>query len=103
MVFVMLITISSKRDLSVFMKLGSIGTSCVLVLIVFVIYEGIRSLTDTKYNFDSTPPATGVAATNELHNPVTLFMFNFAVAGFGQLMGLLSTGFFIHQCSLPII
>ena len=55
MMYAILVPLSSKRDLSVFMKIGSIGAFCVASLILFVIYEGIMSLTDTKYSFTSSP------------------------------------------------
>lgn len=81
----MLVTISSKRDLSVFMKLGSIGTFCVVILIVFVIYEGILSLTDTKYAFSAmaTDNHVEVDPKHKVGDTVMLFMFNTAFAGFG--------------------
>lgn len=44
-----------KRDLSVFMKLGSLGAFCVLTMIVFVVIYGFIGIHDTKHNFDFGP------------------------------------------------
>lgn len=81
--FAILVTLSSKRDLSLFMKIGSIGAFCVSMLILFVIYEGIRSLTDTKYTFTTMVKDNETATKNAKADPVTLFLFNTAVGGFG--------------------
>ena len=53
--FVLLVTVSMKKDLSIFMRMGSIGAVCVSSLIVFVVGYGIYSLTNTKYKFLAGP------------------------------------------------
>lgn len=42
--------ICSKKDIKIFMKLGSYGVIFVVMLMIFIIYTGIRSLTDTEYS-----------------------------------------------------
>lgn len=42
--YALLVTVSLKKDLTVFMKMGSVGTCCVCILIVYVIYQFISSI-----------------------------------------------------------
>ena len=90
--YFLLVGVSLKKDLRIFMNFGTIGSVCVCTLIVFVIYEGIVALSETNFNVvvsAGTSPAT-----------FDLALFS---GGFSALMGTLCTGYFIHQCSLPII
>ena len=61
--FVKLLFLSLKKDLTVFMKLGFLGATCVILMITFVIVYGIISLSNTKFEFRSSP---GSSETNGL-------------------------------------
>ena len=45
--FVVLYIICNKKDIKIFMKIGSYGVIFVIMLMLFIIYTGIKSLTDT--------------------------------------------------------
>lgn len=96
--YVVLVTVSLKKELTVFMRMGSIGAFCVLCLIAFTVGYGILSLTNTNFKFEfssASDPKTKGALD---YHP--LYMYN---SGFSNLAGSLCAGYFIHQCSIPII
>ena len=93
--FVVLVLVSLKKDLSIFMRMGSIGAVCVTSLIIFVVSYSVYSISNTEYKFviseeDISPDQLGVQ---------NLLLFN---SGYSSLAGVLCAGYFIHQCSLPI-
>ena len=45
--FLSLLVLCSKKDLSIFMKVGSIGVIFVFMLILFIAITGIMALTNT--------------------------------------------------------
>lgn len=91
--YFILVGVSLKKDLRIFMNFGTLGSVCVCTLIVFVIYEGILGLTETNFN----------VVVTEGTSPAGDFDLALFSGGFSALMGTLCTGYFIHQCSLPII
>lgn len=44
-----LVVICSKKDLSIFMKVGSIGVIFVFMLIIFIVVTGFMALTNTTF------------------------------------------------------
>ena len=101
--FIKLVSLSMKKDLTVFMKMGGLGAICVTSMIIFVISYSFVSMSNTHYETVITP---GKSATEgKLWQPGAgdtqdLLLFN---SQFSNLAGILCAGYFIHQCSLPII
>jgi hypothetical protein len=94
--YVCLVIVCMKRDLTIFMKLGNAGVLCLCLLILFVIYQGIAALVNGKTKYDvifsgTTTPGGDISE---------LLLFS---SGYSIIMGTFSAGFFIHQCSLPIM
>ena len=58
LIFVALSLICAKKDLSIFMKVGSIGVIFVFMLIVFIIWTGIVAFTNTDYVVSSADSAS---------------------------------------------
>lgn len=52
--FFKLVSLSMKKDLRVFMKMGFLGASCVISMIIFVIIYGFISIDSTSYDFKVT-------------------------------------------------
>ena len=50
-----LVSLSMKKDLSVFMRMGFLGAVCVLSMITFVVIYGFISMGNTTYEFKTTP------------------------------------------------
>jgi amino acid permease len=94
--YVILVSVSMKKDLSIFIKLSSIGVLCVISLILFVIGFGFHSIGNTSYTIDTSPSSMGTGSKFNQH----LLLVN---SQFSNLAGCLCAGFFIHQCSIPII
>jgi amino acid permease len=47
--FPILVYVCSKKDLSIFMKVGSVGVIFIVFLMVFIIYVGVAALTNTEF------------------------------------------------------
>ena len=95
--FPILVWLCSKKDLKIFMKVGSFGIVFVVFLMVFIVTTGIVSLGNTEY---SIGPAYVSDQTIWETNQRTLVMFS---TQFSSLAGCLGTGYFLHTCSLPIL
>jgi amino acid permease len=53
--YVILVSVSMKKDLSIFIKLSSVGVVCVICLILFVVSFGFYSMSKTSYSISSFP------------------------------------------------
>ena len=95
--FVVLVIICNKKDINIFMRIGSFGVIFVVLLMIFIIATGVVAFTDTKFSFGSTAESD---ATDWDKNERILVMFNL---NFSPLLGILCTGYFLHTCSLPIV
>jgi hypothetical protein len=95
--FFALITLCSKKDLSIFMKVGSIGVIFVFMLIIFIVITGVVAFTNTEFMIGSTEAAKETDWNSSLR---TLTLFN---SNFSPLAGILGLGYFLHTCSLPIV
>lgn len=73
-IFVLVTAICSKKDMQIFMKIGSFGVIFVVMLMVFICYTGISTLTNTEFSVgtmeqsDATPWATTDKRTLVLFN-----------------------------------
>ena len=91
LMFIVLVAISMKKDLSIFVKMGSVGAVCVTMMIVFIIGYSVYSMTVTDYKiYDDPSAAPPRSPVNDFHG---LFMFN---STFANLAGLLNTGYYLH-------
>lgn len=94
--YVLLVSISMKRDLSIFLKLGSLGAFCVTTLIVFVVIYGFLGISDTEHQFDVSPTPDnpdGAVWQGQNDEIVTILLYNH---NFSNLAGVLCAGYFIH-------
>ena len=90
LMFIALVAISMKKDLSVFVKMGSVGAVCVTMMILFIIGYSIHSMANTPYEIYDDPSAAPRSPVNNFHG---LFLFN---STFANLAGLLNTGYYLH-------
>ena len=51
--FAIMTALCSKKDIKIFMKLGSYGVIFVVMLMIFIIYTGINALTNTDFKIGS--------------------------------------------------
>ena len=111
--YFLLVSVAMKKDLTIFIKMGSLGAVCVTSLIGFVVIYGGLALGNTTFDFGWAPTAANnqgaVWASNDIKGKggdwtsssvPTVLMYN---VGGASLAGVLCAGYFIHQCSLPII
>ena len=97
LLFPVLAYITSKKDLGIFMQIGSFGVIFIIFLMIYIIYVGIVAFTNTEFEIGSAAQADN---TNWNDNLRTLVMFNL---NFAPLAGDLCTGYFLHTCSLPVL
>ena len=95
--FPILILITMKKDLSIFMKVGSFGVIFILFLIFFIITVGIEAFGNTDFVFGTAEESNN---TDWLGDQRTLVTFNL---NFAPLAGNLCTGYFLHTCSLSVL
>ena len=94
--FIVITMLCSKKDLKVFMKIGSFGVIFVVMLMIFIIYTGIYSLSDTDFTIGTMAESN---ASDWTSNKRTLVLF---YGNYPQLLGVLCAGYFLHTCSLSI-
>ena len=96
--FVILVIICNKKDISMFMRIGSFGVIFVVLLMIFIIATGVIAFTDTTFAVGSAAESddTNWAESNKR----ILVMMN---VNFPPLLGILCTGYFLHTCALPIV
>eukprot|EP00347_Sterkiella_histriomuscorum_P006074 403354168 len=92
-ILVVLLLITSIRNLSIFVKIATIGVIFVFLIIVFIMGVGIYGFTNTHYVY------TAEAHVDDPESSQILF-FNGA---FGPLMGILGGGYYLHNISIPIV
>ena len=49
--FVILVVLSSRKDMGIFMRLSSVGVFFIVILILFILVTGLLTLTDTDLSF----------------------------------------------------
>ena len=97
LIFIVVTAVCSKKDMAIFMKIGSFGVIFVCMLMVFIIYTGILSLTNTDFSIGTTEESNETVWTEDKR---TLVMF---YGNYPQLLGVLCAGYFLHTCSLSIV
>ena len=73
LIFIVICLVCSKKDIRIFMKIGSFGVIFVVMLMIFIVYTGIKSLTDTNYSIGTTAESD---ATDWTSDSRTLVLFN---------------------------
>jgi len=88
----MLVFINLKKNLQIFMKLSFMGAMCATILIVYIFYQGIKSLTDPESHMEII--TSGVTPEGD-DRPETAQIFMFS-SGVANLAGVLCAGYFLH-------
>ena len=92
LMYVVLVAINMKKDLSIFMRMGSLGAFCVTVMIIFVVSYFVYSMTNSNYKVFMTPnDAQPKSPVNDFHY---LYMVN--PETFSNLAALLCVGYYMH-------
>jgi len=89
--------VCSKKDLAIFMRIGSFGVVFIIMLMVFVMAMGFIALGDTSFVVGNSAESS---LTDWEANTRTLVLIN---ANFAPLCGIFCAGYFLHTVSLPII
>ena len=97
LIFFALAAVSSKKDLSIFMKVGSVGVIFVFMLIFYMIFTGIVAFTNTDFMLGPAVVAEKTDWTSEMRT-ITLISSNFS-----PLASIFGLGYHLHTCALPIV
>ena len=97
LIFIVVNLVCSKKDIKIFMKIGSFGVIFVVMLMIFIIYTGIKSLTDTNFSIGTTEESNETDWTGPDRTLVL------AYSGYPNLLGVMCAGYFLHTCSLSIV
>ena len=52
--FIILVILSSRKDMSIFMRLSSVGVFFIVILILFILVTGLLAFTDTNFSLRLT-------------------------------------------------
>ena len=96
--FVILVIICNKKDINIFLRVGSFGVIFVVLLMIFIIATGVIAFTDTTFVVGSAAESDNTDWAKS--NKRILVMAN---VNFPPLLGILCTGYFLHTCALPIV
>lgn len=99
MLYFVLVWVSSKKNLGVFIRLGSLGAIFVSMLVIFILILGIYGFFTTDYQIGNTAQNKATLWAN-LHGVRTIVLFN---TNFSPLAGILCTGYYLHTVSMPIL
>lgn len=95
--FFILTVITSMKNIKLFMKISSIGVIFVIMLMVFIMYTGILSLTNTNFSIGTMEESDN---SNWDSDQRTLVLF---YKQYPSMLGILCSGYFLHTCSLSIV
>lgn len=92
-----LIALTSKKDLSIFMRVGSLGVIFIMFLMIFIVAVGIKAFGNTEFSL-GTMDQSNETVWDDPQRTLVMFNLNFA-----PLAGDLCTGYFLHTCSLSVL
>lgn len=95
-IFAYLFALTAIRDISIFIKINTYGVVFAIIIISFIIVNGIHALSTAEFNIVTTN--SGAAAIDD-SKVATIYLFS---SGYAPLMGILGGGFYLHNISLPI-
>ena len=87
------------RDTMYIQRVNAFGVVFVVIFLLFVIYNGLRSVTSTDYVYST---AAYEAAVSDPDAPYTA-MLKLSGSDFMPLMGILGGGFYFHNMSLTMV
>ena len=87
------------RDTMYIQRVNAFGVVFVIIFLLFVIYNGLRSMINTNYVYSATAYNT---ALSDIDAPYTA-MVKLSGSEFMPLMGILGGGFYFHNMSLSMV
>jgi hypothetical protein len=97
--YFILVAISSKKNLGVFIRLGSLGAIFVTILVIAMLGLGWYSANEEDYVIGTTEESRENIIQN-INGKRTIVLFT---ANFSPLASLLGTGYYLHTCAVPIM
>jgi hypothetical protein len=98
LVFLIELLVTSKKDLSIFIRLMSYGSAFIIALILFIIGFGFYGVATTDYVVVGSSYHIDPYTEESKERYLKLFYTDFS-----PLAGALGIGYFLHTVSLPIV
>ena len=95
--FVLLVTVTASRDLSIFVKINTFGVVFTIMICLFICYFGVLAMLNRKIVWEYADYGWLGYIDEESTNRLILFNSNYHC-----LFGILCGGFYLHNISLPI-
>jgi amino acid transporter len=105
-IFVIVFCMTATRDVSIYVKINSVGVIFIIIVTLFICGLGIMALFNTEYiygNKDNYFDYLQKNPTKEEREVNYKAYIGFAETTFPPLMGILGGGFYFHNISLPVI
>jgi hypothetical protein len=98
-ILVVTLIMTSRRDLTIFIKMSSGGVFFITIVMLFIVAVGVYSTTNTEYTYSKIEWEQHEASGDTGY----LAYLALAQSTFPPLMGILGGGFYFHNISLPVI
>jgi hypothetical protein len=90
----LLVGLTLIRKLDIFVKFNTYAVIFIVLIIVFIVYQGVEGFMSTKYVFKESQ------VDPHTKNPVFIKLF---YDDYPPLMGILGGGYYLHNIALPIM
>ena len=97
--YFILVGVSSKRNLGVFVRLGSLGAIFVTIFVMAIIVLSAYSWLNTDYQIGTTAENKSTK-WQDIRGVRTIVLFTY---NFAPLASILSHGFYLHTFAVPIL
>lgn len=95
LMFFVMLPVITKKDFSIFIKINSVGALFVVIILTFIVGNGIYSMSISEFTFDTLQPIEVLVPPAN-----TIYLVR---TGFSSLAGMLCLGYYLHNVCIPII
>ena len=99
LLYFIMVLVSSKRNLHAFIRLNSLSAIFFFMFVIVISGLGAYAFSNTQFQIGTTGESR-TTIWNDLTAKRTIVYFT---ADFAPLAALLSTGFYLHTCAVPIM
>ena len=92
-----------RRDLNIYVKMNAIGVLGIIILMIYILVNGLVDITRTEYTMDESVYEEYLKkAESDPDTPFVAYVQLFT-GRYARLVGIVGCGFYLHNISLPII
>ena len=104
-IFVIVFCMTATRDVSIYVKINSVGVVFIIIVALFICALGVEALFNTDYIYSKDKYLDYLQTHPNTVERVADYkgFIGLAEKSFPPLMGILGGGFYFHNISLPVI